>query len=133
MKLELGASVRCADDEARQLVDVVIDSQSNRVTHLVVQPREQPDGARLVPIQLAQDRPSGLSLNCDAAELERFEHVHHFEVLHAGERPEEGPEWDVEVEDVVVVPDYAASAYGGYVGQLDSDVTSGRIATSPSP
>jgi sporulation protein YlmC with PRC-barrel domain len=126
MKLELGISVRCADNAARELVDVVIDSRSNRVTHVVVQPHEQPDAARLVPIQLAQDSqdcPGGISLNCNAADLEKFEHVHHFEVLHAGERPDESPQWDVGVEDIVVVPNYAPSAFGDYVGELDSDVT----------
>lgn len=125
MKLELGASIRCADGPAWELVDVVIESDSNRVTHLVVQPHDQADDARLVPLQLAKDsqeRPSGLVLNCDAADLERFEPVHQVEFLRAGERPDESPEWDVGVEDIVVAPNYAPSGYGEYAG-LDSDMS----------
>jgi sporulation protein YlmC with PRC-barrel domain len=125
MKLELGASIRCADGPARELVDVVIESGSHRVTHLVVQPHDQADDARLVPIQLAKDsqeRPNEIVLECNASDLERFEPVHRFEFLHAGQRPDESPEWDVGVEDIVVAPNYAPSAYGEFAGG-DADVT----------
>src|SRR6266567_224548 len=53
MKLELGTSIRCADGATRELVDVVIDSSSSRVTHLVIQPAQHAEDARLVPISLA--------------------------------------------------------------------------------
>ena len=126
MKLELGSAIRCADGVAWELVDVVIDSESNSVTHLVVQPHDRADDARLVPIQLAehsQDGPAGISLECDAGSLERFERVHHFEILNLGERPDEGREWDVGVEDITLAPVYASSALGGYAGEIDPDMT----------
>ena len=122
MQIELGTSVRCADGAVRELVDVVIDAGSSRVTHLVIRPGEKADDARLVPISLAGgDRE--ISLNCSAAELERFDPVHHVEVLRAGERPNEDPNWDVGVEDIIVAPNYATTAYGDPVGTIDSDVT----------
>ena len=125
MKLELGTSIRCADGATRELVDVVIDSSSSRVTHLVIRPAQDAEDARLVPISLASraDGESEISLNCGAADLERFDPVHKFEILRAGERPNEDPKWDVGVEDIVVAPNYAPTAFGDYGGSLDSDVT----------
>ena len=126
MKLELGTSIRCADGATRELVDVVIDSSSSRVTHLVIRPAQHAEDARLVPISLAsrvEDGESEISLNCGAADLERFDPVHKFEILRAGERPNEDPKWDVGVEDIVVASNYAPTAFGDYGGSLDSDVT----------
>jgi sporulation protein YlmC with PRC-barrel domain len=125
MRLELGRSVKLTDGVSQQLVDVVIDSGSKRVTHLVVQPPDHGEDARLVPVGLAEEQGDGgeLSLRCTAKELERFDLVHEFEVLHAGERPKEDPKWDVGVEDIVVAPTYAPTALGDYGGALDSDVT----------
>jgi sporulation protein YlmC with PRC-barrel domain len=126
MKLELGTSIRCADGATRELVDVVIDSSSSRVTHLVIQPAQHAEDARLVPISLASRAEDGereISLNCGAADLERFDPVHKFEILRAGERRNEDPKWDVGVEDIVVAPNYAPTAFGDYGGSLDSDVT----------
>jgi hypothetical protein len=61
-------------------------------------------------------------LHCTAADLERFDPVHQFEVLRAGERRKEDPKWDVGVEDMAVSPSYVPSAYGDYAGAIDSDV-----------
>jgi sporulation protein YlmC with PRC-barrel domain len=124
MRLELGRSVQLADGAAQELVDVVIDSESKRVTHLVVQPRDHGEEARLVPVGLVEEPGGGaeLSLRCSAKDLERFDLVHEFELLHAGERPKEDPKWDVGVEDIVVTPSYAPTAYGEYGGGLDSEV-----------
>jgi sporulation protein YlmC with PRC-barrel domain len=126
MRLELGRTVRLADGAEQQLVDVVIDSGAKRVTHLVVQPRDHGEEARLVPVGLAEESGGGaseLALRCNAKDLERFDLVHEFEVLHAGERPKEDPKWDVGVEDIVVTPSYVPTAYGEYGGALDSEVT----------
>jgi sporulation protein YlmC with PRC-barrel domain len=125
MRLELGKSVQLADGAAQQLVDVVIDSGSKRVTHLVVQPRDHGEDARLVPVGLAEERGGSaeIKLGVTAKDLERFDLVHEFEVLHAGERPQEDPKWDVGVEDIVVTPSYVPTAYGEYGGALDSEVT----------
>ena len=118
MRLELGRSVELTEGAAQHLADVVIDSGSKRVTHLVVQPRDHGEEARLVPVGLAEEPGGGaeLSLRCSAKDLERFDLVHEFELLHAGERPKEDPKWDVGVEDIVVTPTYAPTAFGEYAG-----------------
>jgi sporulation protein YlmC with PRC-barrel domain len=125
MRLELGRSVQLADGAKQELVDVVIDSGSKRVTHLVVQPHDHGEDARLVPVGLAEESDGGaeLKLGVTAKDLEGFDLVHEFEILHAGERPQEDPKWDVGVEDIVVTPTYAPTAFGEYGGALDSDVT----------
>jgi sporulation protein YlmC with PRC-barrel domain len=125
MRLELGRSVQLADGAKQELVDVVIDSGSKRVTHLVVQPHDHGEDARLVPVGLAEEHDGGaeLTLSVNAKDLEGFDLVHEFEILHAGERPQEDPKWDVGVEDIVVTPTYAPTAFGEYGGALDSDVT----------
>ena len=125
MRLQLGKSVHLADGATQQLVDVVVDSGSKRVTHVVVQPRDHGEEARLVPVGLAEEPEAGggeLSLRCSAQDLKNFDLVHEFEVLHAGERPKEDPKWDVGVEDIVVTPSYVPTAYGAYEGGLDSEV-----------
>jgi len=125
MRLELGRSVELADGATQQLVDVVIDSGAKSVTHLVVQPHDHGEEARLVPAGLAEESDGGneIKLAVTAKDLERFDLVHEFEVLHAGERPQQDPNWDVGVEDIVVTPTYEATAFGEYGGALDSDVT----------
>jgi sporulation protein YlmC with PRC-barrel domain len=127
MKLELGKSIRCADGATVELGDVVIESSSSRVTHLVIRPTEDTEDARLVPISLAgpaeKEGGTEISLSCSAADLERFDPVHQVDVLSAGERPEEDPNWDIGVEDIVAAPNYSPTAFGDPVGTIDSDVT----------
>jgi hypothetical protein len=105
MKLALGTTARCSDGAARELADIVVDAPGRRVTHLVVQPKRQHDEARLVPLQLAgEDANGGVSLFCTAETLDGFERVREYAYLPAGQQPEESAQWDVGVEDVLVVP-----------------------------
>lgn len=123
MRLELGKQVRCADEAVRELVDVVVDSSSKSVTHLVVQPEDEPEDARLVPVGLvAGDADGVISLGCTAEELDGLARVHEYAYLRPGELPAEDSKWDVGVEDVYTTPNYAPSAFGEYTGDLDSGV-----------
>ena len=129
MRLELGKRVRCADGAQRELADVVIDAATQSVTHVVVQPHDDHDAARLVPIQLAKggDGPE-LSLTCTSESLQDFEPVAAHAYLRTGERIEEDSNWDVGVEDLQPVPQYAPTAFGefGEYGQ-DAVVTYDRV------
>jgi hypothetical protein len=104
LNLALGSTVRCADGAVRELADIVVDAPARRVTHLVVQPKHQHEAARLVALELAGEDANGVSLFCTAETLEGLEPVREFAYLPAGEQPEEDGEWDVGVEDVLVVP-----------------------------
>jgi len=105
MNLALGSTVRCSDGAVRELADVVVDGAGRRVTHLVVQPKRQHEEARLVSLELVgEDADGGVSLFCTAETLDGLERVREYAYLPAGQQPEESPQWDVGVEDVLVVP-----------------------------
>jgi hypothetical protein len=71
----------------------------------VVQPKRQHEEARLVSLELVgEDANGGVSLFCTAETLDGLERVREYAYLPAGQQPEENPQWDVGVEDVLVVP-----------------------------
>jgi hypothetical protein len=105
MNLALGTTVRCSDGAVRELADIVVDGPGRRVTHLVVQPKRQHEEARLVSLELVgEDANGAVSLFCTAETLDGLERVREYAYLPAGQQPEENPQWDVGVEDVLVVP-----------------------------
>jgi uncharacterized protein YrrD len=104
MNLALGRTVRCSDGAVRELADVVVDAPGRRVTHLVVEPKHRHEAARLVSLELAVEDAQGVSLACTADMLDQLEPVREYAYLPAGKRPDEGGEWSVGVEDVLVVP-----------------------------
>jgi hypothetical protein len=106
MNLALGSTVRCSDGPLRELADLVVDAGGRRVTHIVVQPKHQHEAARLVALELVGEDVDGLSLYCTADMLDKLEPVREYAYLPAGAKPEEGNEWDVGVEDVLVVPSF---------------------------
>jgi hypothetical protein len=70
-----------------------------------VQPKRQHDEARLVSLELAgEDETGGVSLFCTEETLDGLERVREYAYLPAGQQPEESAQWDVGVEDVLVVP-----------------------------
>src|SRR5437764_6698812 len=125
MRIELGKAVRCEDDRARKLVDVVMDATSKRVTHVVVQPDDELEAARLVPIELADwaDARQTMSLRCSAETLEQLEPVREYAYVRPGEPvAEEDPKWDVGVEDMYPTSYYNPSDFGAYAPDLDPGV-----------
>ncbi len=125
MRLELGSPVRCTDDVFGELADVVIDPITKRVTHLVVQPRNQQGLARLVPVALAETddaTPPKISLRCTVEEVRRLAPMQEFAYLRLGEFPVNDPDWDIGIQDVLAMPYYGASGLGGYSSELDPHV-----------
>jgi hypothetical protein len=121
MRLELGAHARCTDGAIRELIDLVVDAGSRSVTHLVLQPADDPDAARLVPVGLASAGGDGkeISLRCTGTELEQMPLVHEHTYLGPGARPEEPKDdnWDVGIQDMQVVPDYAPEPFAVELAQ----------------
>ena len=106
MKLELGCPVHCLDASYGVLDDVVIDPISRRVTHVVVQPKNRHDRARLVPIERAHAADSGIAVDYSVADLELVERVAESEYLRLGKFPVADPDWEVGVEEVLGLPLY---------------------------
>lgn len=98
--------MQCADDAFGELADVVIDPSTQRVTHLVVEPHERHDLARLVPIGRAQlDSGSGgrISLDFTVGELNEVEPLHDSAYVRLGERPLTS-NWDVGIQEITQMP-----------------------------
>ena len=125
MRLELGSPVRCSDDVFGEVADVVVDPIAKRVTHLVVQPHNRHGLARLVPIALADRGDHAqpeIVLRCTVEEARRLAPVQEYAYLRLGEFPVNDPDWDVGVQDVLAMPYYGASSFGGYSAELDPHV-----------
>jgi sporulation protein YlmC with PRC-barrel domain len=119
--LKLGTAVRCTDDVAGELSDVVIDPIERRVTHLVIQTKD--DQVRLIPVELAAGYAKDeVTLTCSTSDLTAFDSIREFAYLPQGELPEADSDWDVGVEDVFAMPTSGADQFGDYVGELSSNV-----------
>ena len=107
MRLDLGSPVRCTDEAFGELADVVIDPETRRVTHLVVQPHQRGEQARLVPVDRAragETSDATISLSCTIAEMSEFELVRESEYLRLGEIPVGDPDWQVGIEEPLALP-----------------------------
>jgi sporulation protein YlmC with PRC-barrel domain len=121
MRLDLGSPVRCTDDAFGELADVVIDPETRRVTHLVVQPHRRDEQARLVPVDRAragETSDATISLDCSVARMSEFELVRESAYLRLGEVPVEDPDWDVGIEEPLGLPP-STGAFGA--GGVDID------------
>src|SRR4051812_6135944 len=110
MRLELGKPARLADGTFRELVDVVIDATTNRVTHVVVEPKDKPAGARLVGMNpVGENGPGpGISVSCTTGALGGMEAVRRNPLLGSKETEDEDEGWDVGVEDMQPMTQYSA-------------------------
>ena len=125
MRLELERPVRCTDGSGGTFSDLVVDPVQRKVTHIVVQAGDPDPVARLVPFQLVvggDDAAGTLSLGCTGAELAKLDPVREYAYLPLDELPEGSQEWDVGVEDVMVVPNYEAAELGVYAVEADPSV-----------
>ena len=106
MRLELGCPVHCVDDAFGELADVVIDPGTRCVTHLVVQPHERHDLARLVPItraRLGGGSGGRISLDFTIAELTEVEPLHDSAYVRLDE-PLPASDWDVGIQEISQMP-----------------------------
>ena len=123
IELQLGKQVRCTDGVEYELSDVVIDPTTRRVTHLVVQPHDRHDLARIVPISLAEpahaESHATLELACSSEELEQLERVQRAAYLRLGQFPVEDPDYDVGVEETTRCPTTGRSRPAGSTPDWD--------------
>lgn len=102
MQIDLEMPVVCTGGESAELIDVVIDPRSRRLTHLVIREQGHSKDARLVPMDCAQpgDRSKVIALDWTMAQVHESEQIHEFVYLKIGELPEEGPDWDVGIQEM---------------------------------
>ena len=104
---------------------MVIDTNTRRVTHLIVAPSDRPELARLVGIERARggdERDAPIVLTCTAEELDRLEAVHHTAYLQLGDQLAEDPGRTTGIEEVSSLSSYEGFAPGGIdTGALPTD------------
>jgi hypothetical protein len=124
MHLRLDSHVQTTDGVSGTLADVVLDPVKRAVTHVVVRAGDPDPAARLVPLQLVGGGEAGgaLSLTCTAAQFAQLESIQGYAYLPVDERPAPDSEWDVGVEDVVMMPSYQGADLGVYTAEIDPNV-----------
>lgn len=129
VRLELGSRVQCSDRAYGELGDIVVDPRTRRVTHVIVQPHNRHDEARLVPIDRVHehDQP-GILVDYTAAELAQGEPVQRSAFVSLGERPVEDPRWDVGTQDILVLPNYQSLAPGAVGPAVPSAALGNHVA-----
>jgi uncharacterized protein YrrD len=130
MRLDLGLPVYCVDGAFGELADVTIEPRTRRLTHLVIQPHDRHDHARLVPAAEAHSSQAagGISLDQTVAQISRLEPIQRSAYLGLGETPVEDSTSDVGIQDIAVLPGYGSfgpQALGSGVptGGYDQHVT----------
>jgi sporulation protein YlmC with PRC-barrel domain len=126
MRLDLDCHVTCADGRFGELADIVVDPSSRRVTHLVVQPRDQHFRARLVAIGRAriENAKREVILDFTLAEIDELKPLHRTEYVRLGGRPAEDAGSDVGIEaDFLPLPygSLGTTALGAGIEPLDVD------------
>jgi uncharacterized protein YrrD len=122
-RLEMGQPVSCSDGEFGQVQDLVVDPEQRRITHLVVQPSGHTGRARLIPIELAQAGDArAVALQCTSEEALRFPNVQGFVCERLDRVPVEDPDWDVGVQDVLLMPRSEPGAFVEYVPDPDPGI-----------
>jgi sporulation protein YlmC with PRC-barrel domain len=109
MRLELGSRVECTDESFGNLVDVVIDPTSRRVTHLVVEREGDPWLSRLVPVELVSHAGSArgtLALRATVEDVKSLPPVREVGYPRFDRLALDDPDWDIGVEEVLALPYY---------------------------
>ena len=131
MHIRLDEHVHTSDGMSGTLADVVIDPAKKSVTHVIVRAGEPDPAARLVPLQLVSGGAApgeAVALTCTAEELGQLESVQGYAYLPVDERPAPDAQWDVGVEDVVMMPSYQGADLGVYTAEIDPNVARTTIA-----
>ncbi len=77
----MGAEASCADGPAGQVTRVIIDPDTQAVTHLVIEPKYRLGAGRLVPVDLVEATAGGIRLRCTVEEFGRLEAAEETEVV----------------------------------------------------
>ena len=88
----IGAGVSCADGPCGTLSRLIVEPESQAVTHLVVEPRHHGPG-RLVPVGLAGTAGGGIRLSCSRDEFGKLDAAEEKDLLRAdGGYPIDNPD-----------------------------------------
>jgi nucleotide-binding universal stress UspA family protein len=80
-EFRIGAHVQCDDGACGHVSEVIVDTRTWTVTHLVVEPPHRSGLGRLVPLDLADAVADEIQLRCTLATFEQFGHAEKTELL----------------------------------------------------
>ncbi len=104
MKLRLGQTIDVVDGPFGTLGDIVVDPRVKTVTHVMVEPMNQHQQARLVPIWMITDEQGTLTIQLDAKHARQLQQAAASEYQYVTEPLDLGDEWDVGTEDILQLP-----------------------------
>jgi len=81
IEFRIGAHVQCSDGVCGHVTEVIVDTHTWTVTHLVVEPPHRSGLGRLVPVDVVDTVTDEIRLRCTLASFERFEHAEKTELL----------------------------------------------------
>jgi sporulation protein YlmC with PRC-barrel domain len=119
----LGATARCTDGVCGVVSRTILDPNAGTITHLVIEPRHHKDMGRLVPVDLVDVNAGEITVRCTLAEFSEL-----------------NPADEVEVDQAMAVPGYAAGGVAATTGALGMpggmgmggpDIGAGPAAESP--
>ena len=107
MRIDLDNPVHCVDGACGELADVVIDPNTHRLTHFVVQPKHGPGLARLVPVEGVQDHlgSPGVWLRWTMEDVTRCDAIEESALLEPGETAPANSDWDLGIQDMYPLPE----------------------------
>jgi len=72
-ELRIGAEASCTDGVCGEVSRMIIDPDTQAVTHLVIDPKHRGEHGRLVPLDLVDTSAGGIRLRCTLAEFGRLQ------------------------------------------------------------
>jgi len=77
----MGATANCVDGPGGTVIRVIIEPASERVTHLVIEPKHRLGIGRLVPLDLVDTAAGDIRLRCTVQEFDELEPAQETEVI----------------------------------------------------
>lgn len=108
MRVDLDTPVSCADGPGGAVADVIIDPGSRRLTHLVLEPKDDRAGARLIPVDAVRGDAGrdGVTLDWTIAAVTECPPIQEGAYLRMGEVVSGGPDWAVGIQEMFSLPEY---------------------------
>jgi sporulation protein YlmC with PRC-barrel domain len=124
LRLRLGDAIHCRDGVLGELADIVVDPHHCQVTHLVARGEGGLGSKRLIPYELVASAADGdgISLECTIAHARGLKQAEEVSYRPASEDDQGGPDWEVGVQDVFLVPRYDAGAFVDYTPEAEPEI-----------
>jgi sporulation protein YlmC with PRC-barrel domain len=80
-EFSMGADASCSDGPCGKLTRLIVDPETQAVTHLVIDPKHRSERGRLVPIDLVDSTAGGIKLRCTRAEFDKLDPAEETDLL----------------------------------------------------